>query len=429
MNRNILAFALLVPALASASTWSLDSCIAYAREHNISVQTKKLDCKSAEYDITEAYDGFLPNISGQAGETLSFGRGLTANNTYANRNTENFNVGANLQLPLFQGLSGIRRVNYAKASLRTMVEQLETEKDNIELNVIGAYLQALYTRELVDVAEEQLRMSRYELNRRSILVEEGKLPELDLFEAQSQVSQDELSVTTASNDARLALVDLKQLLEIPVATDMELEPLESTASKILPNSGEIINHALTFNHSMRAANLGIEAADKQISLARSGYIPTLGFSAGISTNYYKVSGVPNQTFRQQMRENFSKSIGFNLNIPIFDGLSTRNSVRKAKLRKQQAMLQKEQTALALEKAIEQAYCQVENASEKEKASMVAENAASKALEGVLQKYNYGKATASEYEQSRSTYLKAKIQTVQARYERILRTRILEFYNR
>lgn len=178
----------LAAGAQAQTVWSLDSCVNYAIEHNVEVRSRMLQARSAEYDVTEAKDRFLPTLQGYAGQNFSFGRGLTSENTYANNNTQNFNIGANLSLPIFQGLAGVRRVDYAKASLRAAVEQTEAAKENVELNVLMQYLQVLYCREVQAVAEEQRRMSGVELDRRRTLVQNGKLPELDLYEAESQLA-------------------------------------------------------------------------------------------------------------------------------------------------------------------------------------------------------------------------------------------------
>lgn len=433
MMRDLLTTAALICGTlcaGAAGEWSLDSCITYAVEHNLSVRSKTVECESAKYDVTEAKDKLLPSVSGYGAQSFSFGRGLTAENTYANRNTSNFNVGANLQLPLFQGLAGVRRIDYAKANLRMILEQLEAEKENVELNVITLYLQALYTAEVAQVGREQARMSAVELQRRRDLVDAGKLPELDLYEAQSQLAQDELSVVTADNDHRLALLDLAQMLELDNAGDFAIAPLACAHGEIpdvYDSAENVFVAALSHNHSLRASQLGIAAADRQLALARTGWIPTLSFNAGLGTNYYRLSRTDNPSFGSQMRQNFQQSVGFTLSVPIFDAFATRNSVRKARLRRFSAEIELDNTRNKLFKAIEQAHTQATAAQKRLEASLVAEDAAAKAFEGMQTKYNYGKATSTEFEQAKAALIRSRLVAVQAHYEMLLRNRILRFY--
>ncbi len=415
-------------AVSATEPWSLDSCVAYAIEHNIDVRSRSLQKYSGELDVTEAKDAFLPRVSGYASESFNFGRGLTADNTYANRNTQSFSAGASLQLPLFQGLTAIRRLSYAKAGLRVMVEQLESAKDDVTLNVISQYLQALYTQEMLAVAREQLEISRSELKRQEALLELGKIPELNLYEAKSQVAQDELSVVSATNDSIIALLDLSQLLNLPSDSDFHIRPLEEQNLPLL-SADEVYSNALENNHAMRAARLSVESADKYISVAKAGYNPTLSFNAGIGSNYYKTTGFNNESFGSQMRHNFAQSIGFSLSVPLFDAFSTRNAVRKAKVQHLSAQLQLDDARNRLYKAINQAYTQAVGAEKKKEAATVAVTSSKAAFEAMQEKYNYGRANATEFDKAKATYTTALSQAVQAKYEAILRIRILEFYNK
>lgn len=422
----------LTAAAAMAQTdtpvWTLDSCISYAITHNINVRQQRVAVTNAEYQVTEAKDQFLPTLSGQASQQFSFGRGLTADNTYADRNTQNTTFGVGLNMPVFQGLAGVRRLSYAKANLRAVVEELAAARDNVELNVMSQYLQVLYCAELEDVAREQVRMSEFELQRRRTLVEGGRLPELDVYEAESQLARDQLSLTNAHNDWSIALLDLAQMLQLPSAEGFGIAPLgEEPAPAETPE--QIYARAMDTNHSIVASRLAMEAADRNISLSQTGWLPTISLSAGLNANYFYVNGQPNPTFHRQMRDNFSKYVGLTLSVPLFDRFSTRNNVRRARTQRLNAELQYEQQTSDLYKAIQQAQLRADASVQKLEASVVAVDAAERSLEGVQQKYEYGKATSADYEQARSTYLRALLERTQAQYELMLRRRILNFYNR
>lgn len=428
MKNIFVAACLMVASVASAATWSLDSCVSYAISHNINVQSRLLQEENGRLGVTEAKDRFLPNINGYGSQSFSFGRGLTAENTYANRNTSSFSVGANLSLPIFQGLAGVRRLDYAKASLKALLEQTEAAKDDVTLNVITQYLQALYAGELLQVARERLKISTSELQRRQTLLEAGKIPELDIYEARSQVSQDELNLVNCTNDSIIALLDLAQLLNLPDTDGFAIEPLADSDMPLL-SPEEVWANASERNHSLRAGRLEAEAADKNVSLAKTGYIPTISFSAGLGTNYYRTSGFTNENFSQQMRHNFAKQLGFSISIPIFDAFSTRNSVRRAHVQAHSTRLQLDDSRQRLYKAIVQAYTQAKAAHTKRDAAEVAVESSRAAFEAMKVKFDNGRATPTEYEKTRSDYTNALAESVQAKYEAILRARILLFYNK
>lgn len=412
----------------SAESWSLDSCISYAVSHNLTVKSRELNVISGELNITEAKDGFLPNVSAGAQQSFSFGRGLTADNMYANRNTAQFGWSVQMSVPLFQGLRNVRNLDYAKANFRQLVAQLESAKDDITLSVIAQYLQVLYYEEIYKVALDQVRLSEIEYERRQELVKAGKIPELDMLQAQSQVSQDELSAVNAQNNWNLALLDLAQLLELKSEENFSILPLDEEMIDLpLPSPESVYDSALLENNTIIASRLGVEVAGKYLNLAKSGYLPTLSFSAGFGSSYYKTSGFDNENFAGQMRHNLSESLGFSLNIPIFDSFTTRNAIRKAKVQQISAELQLRDAELQLYKSIKQAHAQAVAASKRMEASLVAEHTTSLALEAMREKYNYGKANATEFEQAKSSYLQAVSDLVQAKYESVLRRRILQFY--
>ena len=371
----------------------------------------------------------LPHLSGYGSENFSFGRGLTADNTYANRNTNSFSVGAQLSLPLFQGLRVVRGVKYSNTSLRALVEQTEAVKDNVTVNVIAQYLQALYARESLEVARMSLSVAQDELHRREQLLEAGKIPELDLYEAKAQVSRDELTVVNAVNDSIMAILDLANLLNLENDGSFDIQPLAETGEEYIPSVEQVWSAMLIDNHSIRAANIQRDAAAQNVDVSKSGYLPTLSFSAGLGTNYYKTSGFANGSFAEQMKQNFSKSLGFSLNIPIFDGFSTRNSVNRAKIQQLNADLNLENTRQSLYKTITTAHAQAIAAERKEQTSDVTVASTKAAFEAMNVKYDNGRANATEYEKSKADYTNALSERLQARYERILRISILRYYEK
>ena len=412
----------------AAELWSLDSCINYAISHNLTIRSRQNDVTQAELSVTEAKDRFLPTLDAGASQSFNFGRGLTSDNTYADRNTSQFGWNLSMQLPLFQGLSAKRQLDYSRANLKAILESVEAAKEDVTLQVIAQYLQVLYAGEVHDVALEQLRISEVELERQQQLLEAGKIPELDMKQAQSQVAQDRMTVVTSENDRQLALVDLAQLLQLPSPEEFDIAPLPDSY-RLMPSAETVYNNALQNNHTLRAAKLNIDAADRNISLSKAGYLPRLSFNAGLGSSYYTVSGYDNSTFSHQMRDNFNKSLGFTLSIPIFDAFSTRNSVRRARIQRTNAEIQYDEARNKLYQSIQQLYYQASGAEQKLEAAITAQQTAHEALNAMQEKYNFGKANATEFEQAKSTYVKASLELVQAKYERIIRIRMLDFYNR
>lgn len=406
--------------------WSLDSCVSYAVTHNISVRSAQLEVIRADQSVTEAKDAFLPSVSASASESFNFGRGLTSQNTYANRNTSNFQWGAGLELPLFQGMREYRQLAYSKESMRQMLYEVEAAKDNISLNVISQYLQVLYAKAVARSAESQHGYSSYEVTRQRALLEEGKIPEADLYEAMAQAAQDSLQLVTSRNDISVALVELANLLQLPSSEGFDILPL-TEGEPIIPTADAVYLSALQSNNSILAARQGIKVADRGVSLAKTGYIPSLRFSAGVNSNYYTLGGYPSEPFGDQMRHNLSTYLGFSLSIPIFDAFGTRNSVRRAKLQKISAELTLDSRAQELRRSIELAYYKAIGARSSYLASRETLSLTAKAFDAMREKYNLGRATPTEFQQAKNNLFRTEVSSIQAHYEYLMRHRILLFY--
>ncbi len=409
-----------------AETWDMDRCIDYALEHNIQVKIQEQDIEQGKLQVSSSWHSFLPQVSAGASQSFNFGRGLTAQNTYANRNTSSFSASAQVSIPLFSGLRNIRTYEQSKLNLQQIALQVEATRDNITLNVIAQYLQVLYSKEVMATASNQVQLSTVELERRRAMAETGKIAEIEVLEAESQLSQDQLTLVNATNDYQLALLDLSQLLQLDTPEGFEVADLDGS-EPLIPSVSSVYSDALLVNNTLKAADASVDVADAAIKVAQTGYIPTLSLSGGVGSSYFTVSGMENLPFKKQFRENYSTYIGLSLNIPIFDALSTRTSVKRAHVQRHSAMLQVDQVKNELYKSIQQAHVQASGAKEKYSAAQVSCNASKASFEAMSEKYNIGRATSTEYEQAKTNYFASNIQLIQAHYEYLLRYRILDFY--
>lgn len=417
---------LALPATASAGTWSLDSCISYAVTHNINVLQQELRIREGEQGIIEAKDRFLPALEASASQNFNFGRGLTAQNTYADRNTSQFGWNAGLSLPLFQGMAEYRNLKLSKLSLRQYLLEAEAAKDNIALNVISQYLQVLYCKEVAESARSQAELSSFEVKRQKALIDAGKVAEATIYDLESVAAQDRLQVVTADNDTQTALVNLANMLQLPSIEGFDVLPLPQGEPSI-PLPDEVYAEALMHNNGILGARQAIEVADEKISYAKSGYIPTLRFNAGLGSSYYRLGGFDNETFKEQMKHNFATYLGFSLSIPIFDGFSTRNSVRRAKLQRSSAMLDLDQKRHDLYKDIQLAYYQAKGARERYLTSEETLEKTKLSFDSTRERFNLGRATQADYEQAKNNLFRTEITRIQAHYEYLMRHRILLFY--
>lgn len=425
----LFTLAFISPAL-SQEKWDLEKCISHAIENNLSIKQQEATKDQSDVELNTAKWSRLPNLSGSASHSFNFGRSLQANNTYQSLNTQNTSFGLNTSIPLFTGMQIPNNIALAKLNLKAAIEDLNKAKEDISIQVAQAYLQVLFNEELAGVAHAQVDLSQEMLMQKEEYFKNGKASEAEWYEAKARVAQDQLSAVQADNNLKLALLDLSQLLELPspdnfgiVSPDINLDKYFNKIS----SPSEIYNEAILSKPSIKAAQYRLEGAERSVKIAKSAYYPQLSFGAGINTNYYNVSGKVNNGFGVQLKDNFSQYLGFQLSIPLFNRFSTRNQVRSAKIRKITLNWQLEESKKTLYKEIQQAYYNAVGAESRFESSVTADKAAEASFNLMKEKYSEGKANATEYNESRTAWMKAVSEKIQAKYDYIFRTKILDFY--
>jgi outer membrane protein len=196
---------------------------------------------------------------------------------------------------------------------------------------------------------------------------------------------------------------------------------------LITTPDEIYALAVQTRPEIEAEEIRYEGTDRSIKIAQSGYYPQLSFSAGMGTNYFRTSGFKADSFSKQLDNNFSQYIGLSLSIPIFNRFSTRNQIRSAKLNRLNQQYKLDNTKKTLYKEIQQVYYNALNAQSKEKSSKEALQSTKDAFQLMQAKYENGKATITEFNEAKNTYLKSESDLVQARYENLYQQALIEFY--
>ena len=424
-----LASACMLPSQADEQ-WDLKRCIEYAIEHNITIKQQEASQEQNEIELSTARWNRLPNLNGSASHSFNFGRSLQSDNTYKNINTQNTGFNLSTNIPIFTGLQLINNVALAKLNLKAAIEDLNKAKEDISIQITSAYLQILFNQELAKVAHEQVALSKELLTQKEAFFKAGKASEAEWLEAKARVAQDELSAVQADNNYIISLLELTQLLEWPtpdgfsiVSPDTEGE--DSFAPLTPPE--DIYTDAVQSKPGIKAAQYRLEGAEKNIRIAQSAYYPQLSLGAGLGTSYYKMSGNNNQSFGSQLKNNFSQYVGISLSIPIFNRFATRNRVRSARVQQLTLGWQLEDSKKTLYKEIQQAYYNAVASEKQYQSSMTADEAAYSSFMLTKEKYENGKATATEYNEGRTNWLKTVSDRIQAKYEYLFRSKILDFY--
>lgn len=433
--RKYILFALMAvaaPTLAQSHKWSLEECISYALEHSISIKQRNLNRQQQEIEVSTARNSRLPDLNASAGENFSFGRGLTAENTYTNTNTNSTSFSLGTSVPLFTGFRIPRTLELNRLNLEATTADLEKARNDIRMQVAQAYVQILYSMELCDVARRQIEIDSLQVFRLKEMLNNGKASGTQVAQQEATMAQSKLTATQADNDYRLNILALTQLLELPspegfsiVRISPDALPLKEIAAGMTPDA--IYQEAVGIKPEILAETLRLQGTEKNIDIAKSALYPSLSLSGGVGSNYYKTSGFPAESFGKQLSNNFSQYIGLNLTVPIFNRFATRNSVRTAQLNRENQQMQLENTKKALYKEIQQAYYNAVNSKAKYASSKEALRSNREAFTLMSAKYEYGKANITEFNEAKNNLMKAESDLVRAKYEYLYNHALLSFY--
>ena len=436
MYRIIFTLSFILASLAASAQqsggWTLRQCIDYALENNITVKQQDVTRRQNEVQLSTAKNSRLPDLNASASQNWSFGRGLTSENTYSNRNTSSTSLSLGTTVPLFTGFRIPRTIELNKLNLEAATADLGKARDDISVQVAQAYVQILYNIELRDVAQRQIDIDSMQVERLREMYCTGKASGVEVAQQEATLAQSRLTLTQADNDYRISLLTLAQLLELPspegftiVRPDIATLTVDEAAALPLPD--EIFQESIAFKPEVKAETLRLKSTEMSIKIAQSALWPTLSLSAGLGSNYYKTNGFDTESFGRQMRNNFSQYIGLSLNIPIFNRFETRNSIRSARLDRESQQLRLDDVKKTLYKEIQQAYYNAVAARAQYASSTEATASNKAAFDLMSAKYEYGKANITEFNESKNNWLKAESDLARAKYEYMYDTSLLDFY--
>ncbi|SKC08982.1 outer membrane protein [Sphingobacterium nematocida] len=418
--------------------WTLEECVSYAIENNVSIGQIELDNKLAEIDKKDAFGSFLPNVNASASH--SWNRGLNTNITTGileNQTTQFTSMGASLGVDIFKGMQNQNRFRKSKLALiSSQYQHLKMEED-VALNVVNAYLQVLFNKETVKVQREQFNADSLQLLRSEVLVDAGMIPRGDLFDMKATVATDKQRIIEAEYALLIAKMSLAQLLQMKDFKDFEIADVEydfQNSAILLEGPESIYRKAKNERTELKIAENNVKIAEKDIDIAKGAHLPSLtgfyGFSSRVS--YAKVpdgqGGVKNPpSFFEQFDLYKGHNFGLQLNVPIFNGFLIRNNVTRSKVNLDKSKLALAQTELDLERNIYTAYADAKGALETYLATKEMLKAREEAFRYTKERYENGMATGFDYNQSQTLLVNTQSDLLRTKYDYLFRTRILEFY--
>lgn len=417
--------------------WSLVECIDYAIENNIELKQQEQARENQEVALHTSKHSWLPDLNGGVNQNFDFGRSPSKTGVIVDQNSKNTSAYLSLNMPVFDGLKIPNDIAARKLDLHAAIESLNKAKEDLSIGVTSYYLQVLYNKELLHIAELQVGLTNEQVTRTEAMVNAGKVPLSQLYDIKAQLARDEVTLTEARNNVNLALLDLAQSLELErlesgfdiVSPDTE-DAITQYMSSILPPD-HIYDQAVTFKPRIKEQEYLLESQKKMLKVAQAGYYPKLNFNASYSNGYYhfsKAGESGNVSFKDQLKQNERKTLGFSLSVPIFNRFQVRNNVRSARINIINRELIMENEKKRLYKEIQQAYYNATASQEKYIASDKSVIASKEAFKYAEERYNAGKSSVFEYNEAKTKYALSLAEQTQAKYDFIFRAKILDFYN-
>jgi outer membrane protein len=443
--------------------WSLEDCIQYAMENNIRIKQTVLNTEYNENLLKQSKLGQIPNLNGNASYTYSWGRALdqTTYQFTENEQINSINLGVSTSANLFNGLRVRNSILRNELDLMASYEDVEKVKNDISLVIAAGYLTILFNRELLGVAQNQLEITGQQVERTRKMVDAGKLAEGSFLEIQAQYAAEEVNLVNAENQLAISLLDLQQILDLPIDTafDVIIPVLDDPAvDPIVMSASQVYRIAVQEMPQITGAQLRLESTEKDLKIAEGGRSPQLylsgNFNSGFSDIREKVVGMeevvvpigiteisrenvysyPYQSqiygaypFFEQMRDNTSTGVGLGLSIPIFNGWQVNTSIANARIALENSQLELQNEKLTLYASVNQAYADALAALKKFRATQQALVSMEESFKYTEKKFEVGLVNTVDYNTSKNQLTATQSDLLQAKYDFIFRIKILNFY--
>ena len=421
---------------AQAKKWTLQECIDYAVENSIALRQSRNAHLAGLEDTYKAKAAMFPTLSASTSQGItnrpfseSGNSTVVGSDVYSTSKATSWsgNYGLNAGMTLYSG--GSLRTALKQSRLQNSVDSLSVEENtnDVVISIVKAYIQCLYASEAVKVSESTAEASKAQLDRAVELKNAGELSKVDVAQLESQYASDIYQITSAKASLDNYKLQLKQLLELGVSDEIELEePSDDEAGvlRLLPSKEEVYANALESMPEIKKAGLTVQAADLSIRQAKSAYSPTLSATASLGTT--NVSG-GSESFGSQLEKNFNESIGLSLQIPILQGRKAKTAVNKAKIEADNSRLERMSVEKALLKEVEDTYLEAVSAQAKYSNTKKQEKYAEQSYELTAEQFNVGMKNTVELVTAQNNLLNARVQLLQSKYTALMNNALLDIY--
>ncbi len=445
----------------SQTGWTLQQCIEHALKNNLSLKQAEIQTQINENNLTQSKAGWLPSLNAGMNHTYNIGRTIDRyTNTFADQQVLSQNFYISSQFTLWSGLSQVNTIKANQYSWKASVQTVEQQKNDMALSVATSFLQVVYNEELKNIAENQVKISKEQMDRTQKMADAGVLAISNVYDMKAQVANDEYTFTSTKNTYKLALLNLQQLLNLDTVNNFSIERPDiqvNGSGLIISTPSEIYQVALKNQPQIKGAEFTLISSEKTLAAARGRISPSLTMNGSIGTGYsglakditgvnftgYDTTAITTggqyvlsprtevltrpTTFNDQFKNNVNKSFGFTLTVPLFNGLQTHTSVKNAKLQVLSSKYNYDLKKQQLYKTIAQAYADAQGAFDKFNAATIALDASKQSFNFTEQKFNVGAISSFDYSTAKNRLLKAQADVLNAKFDFVFKLKVLDYY--
>ena len=421
---------------AQAKTWTLQECIEYAMQHNITLQRAKLQLQSSKEDVSQSKAALLPSLNASTSHNLAYrpwqesGMATVTNGTVStgiDKASYNGSYGLNAQWTVWNGNRNRNQVKLNQLAEEQAELEIQETANSIQEKIAQLYVQILYLTEAVKVNEESLKTSQKNEERGKEMVEVGKMSKADLAQLTAQRATDEYNIVNAETQVRNYKMQLKQLLEIIDDSEFDIVVPATTdeqAQAEIPSLMSVYEQALATRPEIQSAEMAIKSSDVSLDIAKAGRMPTvsLSASAGTSTN-----SLANNGWGNQMKFNFNSGAGVSVNVPLVDQRQTKTNVNKARIQRENNMLALQDQQKQLYQTIENYWLDATTNQQRFRAALATVESEEQSYSLLQEKFNVGLTNIVELMTGKDRLLQAEQNRLQSKYMTILNLQMLKFY--
>lgn len=431
----ITCFLLLSGMSEGQKLWTLGECINYALENNIDIKQQEIIVKKTEIELFAAQNNRLPSLNAGTAQSFNFGHSQSQETgIYENVQTSSTSISASSSMALFSGFGLTNNIRMGRLNLLASLEGLKKAKDNLEIQIAYLYLDVLLKKEILKVYQFQFNVMVKQVERTVILVESGKVPQSQLLDIKAQIANNEVSMTNAANDLVMSLLNLSQTLNLQNKDfDIVLYEFENEITVGLVPAEVIFKEVVASRAQVKEAQYRLESSQKGVKIAQASMWPSLSLGLSYASGFsHIIENIDGVSFSEtepwlQLKNNQRQAIGLNLSFPLFNKNQVRNQIKSARLTSESNMLELDKVKMQLFKEIQQVCQGIVTANIKYAATGKAVQAFVEAFIYVRERYEVGKSTVYELSDAQAKLINVKSEQLQAKYELLFRTKILDFY--